>query len=134
MGSKKLSDNQIKRIIAERAEGASYNSLAKKYSVSVNTIKKYCQSDPKFAQKCTEKNRAREEDILSHMEKKTGEVCSLIDALLVELANPERIKESGTKELAMAFGVIFDKFIKVRDNDETLKRAHELLDKIEGNI
>lgn len=115
MGNKKLSDRQIEKMIAERAEGASYRSLGKKYKISENTAKKYCQSKPEFADKCEEEKRAREKDILSHMGKRTGEVCNLIDGILTELSDPRRLKESGTKELAMAFGVIVDKFTALKD-------------------
>lgn len=115
MGSKKLSDKQIKKIIAERAEGASYNGLAKRYKVSANTIKKYCMDNPEFAQICDQKNKENTESILSHMETKVEEVCGLIDALIMELSDPERIKNSSTKEIATAFGIIVDKFDKMHD-------------------
>lgn len=134
MGSKKLSDKQIKEIIAERAEGASYNGLSKKYKVSVNTIKKYCLSDPEFAQKCIQKNNENTKSILSHMEEKAGEVCGLIDAFIQELSDPERIKNSSTKEIATAFGIIVDKFMKTEKNNESIEKLDEVLDKIEGKI
>ena len=117
MGNKKLTEKQIKEIIAERIEGASYNSLAKEYRVSVNTIKKYCLSDPDFAQKCTDKKRACADDVLAHMEEKAKNACALIDRLLEELSDPERIKNSGTRELAMAFGIVVDKFGALKGNE-----------------
>lgn len=115
MSAKKLSDKKIKNIIAERAEGASYNSLAKKYKISVNTVKKYCMTDPEFAQKCKQKKEENEKSVLDHMETKAEEVCGLLDALLVELSSPERIKESSTRDIATVFGILVDKFDRLHD-------------------
>ena len=133
MASKKLNDKKIKNIIAERIEGASYNSLAKKYKVSVNTIKKYCLSDAEFAQKCKQKKEENTKSVLEHMESKSEIVCEIVDKYLSELANPNRLEVSSTREIATALGIIIDKFTKNETKDETSK-LDEVLGKIKGNI
>lgn len=133
LGSKKLTDRQIKSIIAERAEGTSYNNIAKKHKISVNTVKKYCLSDSEFAQKCTQKKEENTKSILEHMDKKKDLVCEIIDGCLSALADPNRLKTSNTREIATALGIIIDKFTKV-DNGDELNKLDKVLEKIEGNI
>lgn len=133
MASKKLTDKQIKKIISERAEGASYNSLSKKYKVSANTIKNYCLGNADFAQICTQKKEDNSKSVLSHMENKTDIVCEIVDKYLEALADPERLAERGPKEIATALGIVIDKFTKVGNNDD-LNKLDKVLGKIEGNI
>lgn len=117
--AKKLTDRQIKNIIAARAEGESLASLSRKYKVSVNTIKNYCNSDAEFAQKCKQKKQENTESVLKHMEKKAEIVCEILDKYLIALADPARIENSGTREIATALGILIDKFSKVSaDSDK----------------
>lgn len=137
MSSKKLTDRQIKNIISARAEGRSLASLAKKYKVSVNTIKNYCNSDDEFAQKCKEKKQENEKSVLEHMETKAEIVCEIVDAYLDALIDPKRIKDSGTREIATALGIIIDKFTKgggVEDSSKTAQKQENLLNAIEKAV
>lgn len=133
MSSKKLTDRQIKNIIAARVEGASLRSLAKKYKVSVNTIKNYCNSDDDFAQKCNDKKEENKKTVLEHMEKKSEVVQGIIDTYLTALADPKILKGSKPKEIAIALGIIIDKFSKV-ENDNSINDLDKVLKKIEGKI
>lgn len=133
MGNKKLTDKQIKKIVSERIEGASYNSLSKKYKISVNTVKKYCLSDEEFAQKCKQKKEENTKSILAHMDEKKEVVCEIIDKYLKTLADPERLKKSSTREIATALGIVIDKFTK-SDNGDDMDKLDKVLRKIEGNI
>lgn len=133
VGNKKLTDRQIKKIISEHIEGASYNSLSKKYKISVNTVKKYCLSDSEFAQNCKQKKEENAKSILAHMDEKKDVVCEIIDKYLAELANPERLENSSTREIATALGIVVDKFTKF-DNGDDMSNLDKVLDKIEGNI
>ena len=51
----RLTDKQKKKIIADYVEQGSYNAVAKKHGVSVNTVKSIVQNDAETAKKCTEK-------------------------------------------------------------------------------
>lgn len=130
--AKKLSDKKIKEIIALRTEGVSYTKIAKKYKISVNTVKNYCNSDEDFAQKCNIKKRENAKNVLEHMSEQADIVCEIIDKVLVEMTDTRRLKESNTRELATALGIIIDKFSRA-DNSE-MSKLDEVLGKIEGNI
>jgi len=133
LAAKKLTDKQIKDIIAARAEGESYTKLAKRYNVSTNTIKNYCNSDDDFAQKCTQKKEENAKTVLEHMETETEVVCNIIDSYLTELANPKKLKNCKIKDIAIALGVIIDKYTKVGSNKD-IEKLDEVLKKIGGNI
>ena len=124
--AKKLTDRQIKNIIAARAEGESLASLSRKYKVSVNTIKNYCNSDAEFAKKCTQKKQENAESVLKHMEKQSDMVCEILDKYLIALADPERLEKSGTREIATALGILIDKFSRV-SNDKDINKIDEII-------
>ena len=131
MSAKKLTDKQIKNIISARIEGAKVKDLAKKYKVTENTIRKYCNSDKEFEEKCVLKKKENEESILEHMQKKSEIVCEILDKYLLALADPERLKECGTREIATALGIIIDKFTK-GDANKGIGKIDEILGDI-GN-
>lgn len=137
MSSKKLTDRQIKNIIAARAEGESLTTLAKKYKVSVNTIKNYSNSDVEFAKKCKQKKEENEKSVLEHMENKSKIVCEIVDVYLAALVDPERLKKSSPRDIATALGIIIDKFTKNTSSEntgETIKKQENLLNAIEKAV
>ena len=129
MAGKKLTDRQIKNIIAAKAEGETYSALARRYNVSVNTIKNYCNSDENFAKKCNQKKEENEKSVLKHMETKSKIVCEIVDKYLNALADPERLEQSGTREIATALGIIIDKFTK-GGGEKDIGKIDEILGEI----
>ena len=129
LASKKLTDRQIKNIIAARAEGVSLSVLAKKYKVTANTIKNYCNSDKDFAKICTQKKEDNAKSVLEHMDSKADIVCDIIDEYLSALVDPERLKQSGTREIATALGIIIDKFTK-GGKEKDMGKIDEILEGI----
>ena len=64
----KLTDRQRKKIIAERADGATIRALARKYKVSDTTIRRTLASDPKMAQKVAQKKEENTVAVLADMD------------------------------------------------------------------
>lgn len=120
----RLTDKQIKRMIADRAEGMSYRALAKKYHVSATTIGRQLRNDPETAQKVAQKKEENTADILSHMETKKEMVTQLIDRYLEELLDEEKIKRATLNQLTTALGTVIDKWAP-RDGNSSL---------VEGNM
>lgn len=112
MANKKLSDKQIKKLIAERAEGKSYNALSKKYNISANTAKNYCINNQDFAQICAQKKEQNTQDVLAFMESRKNKACALLDAFLDGMADESKIAEATIVQLSTAFGTVVDKFAK----------------------
>lgn len=127
--AKKLTDKQIKKIIAERAEGVSFRALAKKYKVSANTVKNYCLSDESFAEKCAQKKEQNAQSVLAHMETKKDVVCKIIDECLNEMTDADRLSAASLKEIATVMGIVIDKFTKTENaNSDNNAKLDELIE------
>ena len=106
----KLTDRQRKKIIAERADGATIRALARKYKVSDTTIRRTLDSDPKTAQKVAQKKEENTAAILAYMESKKTDVCEILDKLLEAVKDEERIAKTQMNQLATTLGILIDKF------------------------
>lgn len=106
----KLTDKQRKKIIAEHIEGASIRALASKYKVSTTTIQRTIHGDTDFAQKVTKKKEANAKQVLAHMDEKKEQVCTIVDKILLQMGNEEKIASTPLNQLATAMGILIDKF------------------------
>lgn len=134
--AKKLTDEQIKSIIAERAEGMSFRAIARKHDISESTVRNYCadSDNEKFAEICAQKNEQNAQSVLAHMETKKDVVCEIIDGCLNEMTDADRLSTASLKELATVMGIVIDKFTKTEScagaNDSKLDALMEELRKI----
>ena len=106
----KLTDKQRKKIIADRADGASLRALAQKYHVSDTTIRRTLKNDPETAEKVARKKEENTAVVLAHMDKKQKTVCNLIDLYLDALTREDKLNRASVKDIATALGIVIDKF------------------------
>lgn len=106
----KLTDRQRKKIIAERADGATIRALARKYKVSDTTIRRTLASDPKMAQKVAQKKEENSVAILAYMDGKKKDVCNILDKLLEAIEDDEKIAKTPLHQIATTIGILIDKF------------------------
>lgn len=106
----KLTDKQRKKIIADRADGASLRALARKYHVSDTTIRRTLKNDPETAEKVARKKEENTAVVLAHMDKKQKTVCNLIDLYLDALTREDKLNRASVKDIATALGIVIDKF------------------------
>lgn len=111
--AKHLTDRQKKRIIADYATLENYSAVARKYKVSVNTVKRAVCESPETVKKCREKKDKNTVDILQYMEKQRDDVCNLIGLYVKALQDPDRLKRASVQSIATSLGIIIDKFTKV---------------------
>lgn len=140
----RLTDKQKKQIIADYVELGSYNAVAKKRKVSVETVKRYVlKSDEIVKKKIQKKEEENTVDILSHMETKRDTVNQIIDAYLARLLDPEVIAKATPSQLTTALGTIIDKFTmpgsykpnEKREDDPLTKALKEEAERLDnGNI
>lgn len=128
MANKKLTDKQTKEIIAERAEGMSFRTLARKYNVSANTIKNCCTENEDFVQICTQKKEENAQSVLEHMDKKKDIACRIIDECLNEMTDADRLKAASLKEIATVMGIVIDKFTKTESSAAYSQKLCELIE------
>ena len=106
----KLTDRQRKRLIADRANGMSLSKLAAKYGVSVTSVRRTLAKYPEAAEKCRQKKEQNDQDMLAYMDSRKAVAQDLVDAILQDMADPERRAGASFRELATALGIIVDKF------------------------
>lgn len=111
--AKHLTDRQKKKIIADYVELGSYNAVAKKHGVSVDTVKRSVLKDEKTAQKAKEKKDQNTADILAHMEAQKEKVCLIMDVYLDELLNLKRFKNLSPSQLTTALATLIDKWTAI---------------------
>ena len=116
MPGKKLTDKQRKKIIADYSINQNYCETARINKVSEFTVRRICKNpDNKEITKVIEdKKNQNTRDVLEYMDsiaEDQKKVLKLsLDALIQKLENPDMF--TGVKDIAMVYGVIFDKAVK----------------------
>lgn len=120
----KLTDRQRKHLIADRANGMSLSKLAAKYNVSVWAVRQTLEKNPEAAEKCRQKKEQNTLDMLAYMDARKSVAQDLVDAILTDMADPERRAAASFRELATALGILVDKFTATapkKENEEPVK-------------
>lgn len=110
--AKHLTDREKKKIIADYVELESYNAVAKKHNVSATTVKNTVLKNNESVKKCEQKKEQNTADILEFMDKKKGDVCSIISLYLSELQNSDKLQRASIQSVATSLGIVIDKFTK----------------------
>lgn len=110
--AKHLTDREKKKIIADYVELESYNAVAKKHNVSATTVKNTVLKNNESVKKCEQKKEQNTADILEFMDKKKGDVCSIISLYLSELQNSDKLQRASIQSIATSLGIVIDKFTK----------------------
>ena len=120
----KLTDRQRKHMIADRANGMSMPKLAAKYNVSTTTVARTLKGNPEAVRKVNEKKEQNTLDMLAYMDARKSVAQELVDAILTDMADPERRAAASFRELATALGILVDKFTATapkKENEEPVK-------------
>lgn len=110
-----LTDKQKKKIIADYVEMGSYNAVAKKHGVSLNTVKNIVSRNADIAEKCNRKKEQNTVDMLAYMDSRKQKAQDVLDAYLDALMDKDRIAMASLNQIATAFGIIVDKFTKAAE-------------------
>nr|DAG58137.1 MAG TPA: helix-turn-helix domain protein [Caudoviricetes sp.] len=110
MGSKRLTDRQKKKIIADYIQLQNYTRTAKLNDVAESTVRKIVKENPECADLCERKKEQNAQDMLAYMESKQGEAQEILGLYLKAMADPDKIAEATLPQLSTAFGTIVDKF------------------------
>lgn len=141
MAGAKLTDKQKKKIIADYIENQNFSETARMNNVDKSTVKRLIDSgyDKDIQRKATQKKEENTKDILKYMDEIYDKQKSIIDLSLSALE--EKLKKpdmfTNVRDIAMVYGVIFDKALKYKEvqrmngNSEGLDKVKELLEKIE---
>lgn len=131
----KLTDRQKKKIIADYVENGNYSETARINGVNKSTVQRLISKNQEVQQKAQEKKDENTQDMLQYLESKKEDKKRVIElcfkALEDKLASPDMF--TSVRDIAMVYGVIVDKDLKIKEI-ETTKTNAENINKNISNI
>ncbi len=127
----RLTDAQKKRIVADYAEIGSYAAVGRMNGVSDKTVKAIVKSDPETSRISEQKKKQNTLDMLQYMDDRRKKAQKVMDIYLEALSDPEKIKNASLSQIATAFGIIIDKFVKNTNATSDLDKLNEILANID---
>lgn len=120
MARTKLTDKQKKKIIADYIQNQNYSETARNNKVAVDTVRRIIltnKDDENFVKKSKQKREEDTKDILEYMQDITQgqkKVINLSLEVITEMLENRDKKLTG-RDIAMIYGVIFDKALKYKE-------------------
>ena len=136
MSRTKLTDKQKKKIIARYVETTNYRQVAREFGISDTSVRRIIAKEPNVTEKVAQKKEENTLDMFKYMEGQKGKVQELLSNIVVAMNDPEKLARANVRDLATAYGIIFDKITQSgpKASDELLQRAREILGGIDGVI
>jgi hypothetical protein len=118
-----LSDKAKKKIIADYAQCQNYREVARLHGVSDGTVRNIVNKDAEITQKCAQKREENTQSVLEYMDQQTSTKKRILEKLLLAIEQKAENVDMFTniKDLATAYGIVFDKEVKALE----LKKATE---------
>ena len=123
----RLTDAQKKKIVADYAEIGTYATVGRMNGVSDKTVKAIIKADPETSRISEQKKKQNTLDMLQYMEDRRKKAQKTMDVYLEALSDPEKIKNASLSQIATAFGIIIDKFVKNTNATSDLNKLDEML-------
>lgn len=118
MVKKRLNEQETLQAIADYAECHNYSEVARKYGVSVDTIKRKVQENANIYERIAREKEDMVEDVLTHMQSQLPTVNLIIDKMLKRLCSDELIDKSSTSQLTTSLGTLIDKYTLVLKHNQ----------------
>lgn len=128
----KLTDRQHKKMIARYAECQNYRQVAREFKVSESTVRAHCKKDPDTAQKAAQKKEQNTQEMLAYMDAQKGEAQRVLSLILEAMKTPEKLAKANVRDLATAYGIIADKFLKAVPATEQDENDDGFLEALSG--
>jgi predicted DNA-binding protein YlxM (UPF0122 family) len=130
----RLTDKKKKEIIAYYVECQNYSETGRKFKVSEGTVRNVVKKDQNITKKCEQKNEENTKSVLEAMEerkdKKINLLNKILDAMEKKVDNVDMF--TSIRDLAMAYGTIMDKEIKIKELDVRGKDNKDALEKLDA--
>ena len=110
MGAARIGDKKRKRIILDKVEGMSNRAIAKKHKVTEYAVRKIIKEDPDFAQEIAQQKARNARAMVDYLEDERWKAQEIIGKLIGAMADEDKLKDSGVRDLATAMGILVDKF------------------------
>lgn len=123
----RLTDAQKKKIVADYAELGTYAATGRANGVSDKTVKSIVFADPETSRISEQKKKQNILDMLQYMDDRRKKAQKVMDAYLDAMSDPGKIEKAKLSEIATAFGIIIDKFVKNTNSTSDLDKLDEIL-------
>ena len=124
----KLTDRQKKKIIADYVDNGNYSETARLNGVNKSTVQRLISKNQEVQQKAQEKKEENTQDMLQYLESKKEDKKRVIElcfkALEDKLASPDMF--TSVRDIAMVYGVIVDKDLKIKEIEATKTNAENI--------
>ena len=124
----KLTDKQKKKIIADYVDNGNYSETARINGVNKSTVQRLISNNQEVQQKAQEKKEENTQDMLQYLESKKEDKKRVIElcfkALEDKLASPDMF--TSVRDIAMVYGVIVDKDLKIKEIEATKNNVEDI--------
>ena len=110
MARQKLTDKQKKRMIAEYVDCGNYSAVARKFKVSVTTVRHTVKSDTESLKKFHHKKEENTASALEWLDSNTQKILSKCE-MIINSIDEASIKSVPLNLRTVAFGTLLDKVI-----------------------
>lgn len=117
------SDKKRKDIVADYIECNNYSEVARKYNVSVDTVRRYVREDKDFVNNLKQKKEENTQSTIEYMQTQHETKKRILDKILkaIELKAEDIDMFTNIKDLATAYGIILDKELKVLELSKNIQ-------------
>ena len=125
----KLTDRQKKKIIADYVDNGNYSETARMNNTTDTTVRTIIKENKNVAlKKMEQKKEENTQDMLQYLESKKEDKKRVIElcfkALEDKLASPDMF--TSIRDIAMVYGIIVDKDLKIKEIEATKTNAENI--------
>ena len=125
----KLTDKQKKKIIADYVDNGNYSETARLNNTTDTTVRTIIKENKDIAlKKMEQKKEENTQDMLQYLESKKEDKKRVIElcfkALEDKLASPDMF--TSIRDIAMVYGIIVDKDLKIKEIEATKTNAENI--------
>ena len=133
MAGTKLTDQQKKKIIADYIKNQNYRETARINGVCVNSVRNIVASDKDIEKKLTQKFEEDTQSTIEYMQSQSMTKNRIIKKLLkaIETKSENVDMFTNIKDLAMAYGILVDKELKILEIQKSKQEMNNGLDKVQ---
>ena len=133
MAGTKLTDKQKKKIIADYIKNQNYRETARINGVCVNSVRNIVASDKDIEKKLTQKFEEDTQSTIEYMQSQSMTKNRIIKKLLkaIETKSENVDMFTNIKDLAMAYGILVDKELKILEIQKSKQEMNNGLDKVQ---
>jgi len=131
--AERLTDKKKKKIVADYIKNQNYRETARINGVSVNSVRNIVAKEKDIERKLTQKVEENTQDTLEYIKSKSATKNRIINKLLKAIEEKSENVDMFTniKDLAMAYGILIDKELKILEIQKSQREINNGLDKVQ---